>query len=77
LSDYRRSHVPGGSFFFTVVMERRPGILANDRARDCMREAIRHCRHHSSFHVDALVILPDHIHSIWTMPQDDGDYSKH
>jgi putative transposase len=76
LSNYRRCYVPGGSFFFTVVTERRAGILANDRARDCLREAIRHCRHHLPFHVDALVVLPDHIHTIWTMPPEDGDYSK-
>jgi len=76
LSDYRRCYVPGGSFFFTVVTERRAGILANDLAWDCLREAIRDCRHRLSFHVDALVILPDHIHAIWSMPQDDGDYSK-
>jgi len=37
LSDYRRCYAPGGSYFFTVVTERRAGILANDRARDCLR----------------------------------------
>jgi len=76
LADYRRCYVPGGSFFFTVVTERRAGILANDQARDCLREAIRHCRQYLPFRVDALVMLPDHVHAIWTMPQDDGDYSK-
>ena len=76
LSDYRRCYVPGGSYFFTVVTERRAGILANDRARDCLRNAIHHCRQLLPFHVDALVILPDHIHAIWTLPTDDCDYSK-
>lgn len=76
LSDYRRCYVPGGSYFFTVVTERRAGILANDVARDCLREAIRDCRRDLPFRVDALVMLPDHIHSIWTMPTDDCDYSK-
>jgi putative transposase len=76
LADYRRCHVPGGSYFFTVVTERRAGILANDVARDCLREAIRHCQQRWPFRVDALVMLPDHVHAIWTMPDDDFDYSK-
>jgi REP-associated tyrosine transposase len=76
MSDYRRCYVPGGSYFFTVVTERRAGILANDKARDCLREAIRHCRQQLPFRVDALVMLPDHIHAIWTLPIVDCDYSK-
>lgn len=76
MSDYRRCYVPGGSYFFTVVTERRAGILASDVARDCLREAISHCRQNLPFRVDALVMLPDHVHSIWTMPTDDCDYSK-
>ena len=76
LSDYRRCYVPGGSFFFTVVTERRAGILANDLARDCLRDAIRHCQQRLPFRVDALVILPNHVHAIWTLPTDDFDYSK-
>jgi putative transposase len=69
LPNYRRCYVPGGSFFFTVVTERRAGILANEPARECLREAIGYCRGRFPFHVDALVILPDHVHAIWTMPQ--------
>lgn len=76
MADYRRCYVPGGSYFFTVVTERRAGILLNDAARDCLREAIRHCRRTLPFAVDALVILPDHIHTIWTLPPNDGDFSK-
>ncbi|MGR8980108.1 MAG: REP-associated tyrosine transposase [Gammaproteobacteria bacterium] len=76
MADYRRCYVPGGSYFFTVVTERRAGILANDLAQGCLREAIRHCRQRLPFHVDALVLMPDHLHIIWTMPPDDYDYSK-
>jgi putative transposase len=76
MSDYRRCYVPGGSYFFTVVTERRAAILANDSARDCLRNAIRHCQQHLPFRVDALVILPDHIHAVWTLPPDDCNYSK-
>jgi putative transposase len=76
LSDYCRCYVPGGSYFFTVVTERRAAILANDLARNYLRDAIRYCQQRLMFRVDALVILPDHIHSIWTLPPDDCDYSK-
>ncbi|MDT4329961.1 transposase [Methylomonas sp. MED-D] len=76
MADYRRCYMPGRSYFFTVVTERRAGILASDTARDCLREAIRHCRLTLPFAVDALVMSPDHIHMIWVLPPGDGDFSK-
>ncbi|HRX72343.1 MAG: transposase [Candidatus Competibacteraceae bacterium] len=76
MADYRRCYVPGGSFFFTVVTERRAAILGNDRARDLLRAAFRDGRQRWPFRVDALVMLPDHLHAIWTLPPDDADYSK-
>ena len=76
MSNYRRSYVPGGSYFFTVVTQRRAAILTNDTARDCLRDAIRHCQQTLLFRVDALVMLPDHVHTIWTLPPDNCDYSK-
>ena len=45
-------------------------------SRDCLRNAIRQCQQHLPFRVDALVMLPDHVHAIWTLPTDDCDYSK-
>ena len=76
MADYRRCYVPGGSFFFTVVTERRAAILGNDRARDLLRAALRDCRQRWPFRLDALVMLPDHLHAIWTLPPEDSDYSK-
>lgn len=76
MADYRRCYVPGGSFFFTVVTDRRAPILANDGARDRLRAAFRDCLKRWPFQVDALVILPEHLHAIWTLPADDADYSK-
>lgn len=76
MADYRRCYVLGGSFFFTVVTERRAAILANDWVRDGLRAAFRDCRQRWPFRVDALVMLPDHLHAIWTLPPDDADYSK-
>lgn len=76
MADYRRCYMPGGSFFFTVVTERRAAILGNDLARDWLRAAFRDGRQRWPFRVDALVMLPDHLHAIWTLPLDDTDYSK-
>ena len=76
LADYRRCYVPGGSFFFTVVTERRAPILGTDAAHDMLRAAFRDCLDRWPFRVDALVMLPDHLHAIWTLPPDDADYSK-
>lgn len=76
MADYRRCYVPGGSFFFTVVTERRAAILGNDLSRDLLRAAFRACGQRWPFRVDALVMLRDHLHAIWTLPQDDTDYSK-
>lgn len=76
MADYRRCYVPGGSFFFTVVTERRAAILGNDLSRDLLRGAFRACWQRWPFRVDALVMLRDHLHAIWTLPPDDTDYSK-
>lgn len=76
MANYRRCYIPGGSYFFTLVTERRAPILANDEARDLLRSAIRTCQQQWPFSVDALVLLPDHLHAIWTLPPGDSNYSK-
>jgi putative transposase len=57
------------------VTERRAAILGNDWARDWLRAAFRDCRQRWPFRVDALVMLPDHLHCLWTLPPGDADYS--
>lgn len=77
MSHYRRCYVPGGSYFFTVVTERRARILGNDLARDLLRLAFRDClQRWPPFRVDAMVMLGDHLHAIWTLAPGDADYSK-
>ena len=72
---YRRANVPGASYFFTVVIhERRP--IFNDPGTISLFEAgLDRIKARHPFHVDALVILPDHIHTIWTLPEGDSDFS--
>jgi len=74
MSGYRRVRVPGGSYFFTVnLLERRRRLLVEHI--DLLRESFRIVRQQRPFHIDAIVILPDHMHAIWTLPEGDTDYS--
>ncbi len=72
--NYRRSFVPGGTYFFTVTLANRKSKILVDHI-DLMRNAIRVARQERPFHIDAIVILPDHLHAIFTLPPDDSDFS--
>ena len=72
---YRRSKAKGATFFFTVVTHRRESILCvKDNAR-LVKEAFDHIKIQRPFGMDAFVLLPDHIHCIWTLPENDNDFS--
>ena len=75
MSHFRRAYVPGGSFFFTVVTERRAPILCTDTSRVFLRTAIGECRQRWPFRIDAMVLLDNHLHAILTMPEGDTRYS--
>ncbi len=74
MPDYRRNRVPGGTYFFTVNLLERSSDLLVDQI-DALREAVRKVRAARPFHIDAWVVLPDHMHAVWTLPPDDADYS--
>lgn len=74
MPQYVRAHIPGGTFFFTVaLLERRRSLLTEHV--DLLREVIRSVRSHHPFRIDAIVILPDHLHCIWTLTPGDADFS--
>lgn len=74
MSNYVRYRVPGGCYFFTVnLLERKEKLLTEHI--ELLREAFRRNMEKSPFHIDAIVILPEHIHCIWTLPPDDDDFS--
>ncbi|MCY1408675.1 REP-associated tyrosine transposase [compost metagenome] len=76
MPEYRRAAVSGGTYFFTVVTERRQHILTNPDIRQALRHAIQDVRKTRPFQIDAWVMLPDHLHAIWTLPDGDADFSN-
>jgi putative transposase len=71
---YRRNFVPGGNYFFTVTLaDRRSSPLVDNVT--ALRMAFRIARQERPFTIDAIVILPDHLHTIWTLPPGDSDFS--
>ena len=72
--NYRRAFVPGGCWFFTVnLLERRQTLLVDHIAT--LREAVAKMRQSLPCTIDAFVVLPDHLHAIWTLPPGDADFS--
>jgi putative transposase len=74
MPNYRRAFVPGGRWFFTAnLLDRRSGLLTAEI--EALREATRWTQRRHPFRIDAFVVLPDHIHAIWTLPEGDADFS--
>jgi putative transposase len=73
--DFRRYFVPGGTFFFTLVTAARAPLFRDDRARSLLGRVMREERERAGFTTVAVVLLPDHLHAMWTLPPDDADYS--
>src|SRR5215218_9224183 len=72
--NYRRNFVPGGTFFFTVTLADRSSKVLVEHV-DFLRNALRAARRERPFVIDAIVILPDHLHAIFTLPSEDFDFS--
>jgi len=76
MTEYRRAWLPGGTWFFTVnLAERRGNRLLVERIGS-LRAAFRSIGLRRRFQLEAIVILPDHLHCIWTLPPGDTDFSS-
>ncbi|WNB74921.1 REP-associated tyrosine transposase [Methylomonas koyamae] len=75
MSDYRRVYIPGGCYFFTVVTYRRQAIFADGRNVARLRQAFKAVKAKRPFELTAAVVLPDHLHCIWQLPEGDANYS--
>ena len=73
---YRRRVVPGGTYFFTVVTNRRLPLFADEVARACLRRAVREARSRRCFETLAFCLLPDHLHCVWRLPEGGADFAS-
>ncbi|ENY5352373.1 transposase [Klebsiella aerogenes] len=74
MSNYRRSYIPDGCWFFTVNLQNRHSDLLTRRI-DHLRAAIACAKRKRPFQINSWVVLPEHMHCIWTLPEGDSDYS--
>ena len=74
MTNYRRNFIAGASFFFTVnLADRRQNVLTE--RIDLLRAAFKDVRSRHPFMIEAIVVLPEHLHSIWTLPEGDADFA--
>ena len=71
---YRRNFIAGGTYFFTVTLLDRGSCALVDHI-GALRAAFRAGRRERPFTIDAIVILPDHLHAIFTLPPGDADFA--
>ena len=76
MATYRRVYIPGGTYFFTAVTHNRHPLFAEQQNIDALAQAFRRVKKDKPFMMEAFVLLPDHLHCLWTLPQGDADYSS-
>ena len=76
MSQYIRSAQPNGLFFFTQISHQRRPILCDEAVRQALRQAIVAARHRYPFDIIAWVSMPDHIHTIWQLPEKDSAFGQ-
>ena len=74
MPNYKRPKVPGATVFFTVTLAERGTSLLVDQV-GALRQAVRATRLDHPFYIDAWVVLPDHLHAVWTLPPEDHDFA--
>jgi REP-associated tyrosine transposase len=74
MTNYRRHRIAGGCYFFTANLAERRSRLLTEHI-DLLRAAFRYTRSRHPFTIDAIVVLPDHLHAIWTLPEKDRDFA--
>jgi putative transposase len=76
MADYRRWRVEGGTYFFTLVAHSRAPLFAHASAREILGIKLRECQAKWPFEINAIVLLPEHLHALWTLPPGDAAYSR-
>ena len=74
MPNYRRARIGGGTYFFTVTLrDRHSDLLVREIA--LLRQVVARTRRRHPFRIDAWVVLPEHMHCLWTLPPGDTDYA--
>ncbi|MGD1940551.1 MAG: transposase [Leptolyngbyaceae cyanobacterium] len=76
MPNYRRVHIAGSTVFLTWVTYRRVPLFNQPDNIQLLRQAIRKTQDEAPFQIAAAVVLPEHLHFIWTLPTNDSNYSK-
>jgi len=75
MPEYRRVKIPGATYFFTLVTYHRNKIFSSENARNLLLDIFKQTKIRHPFKEVAYCLLPDHVHLIWQMPENDADYS--
>jgi putative transposase len=75
MATFRRAVTPGATYFFTINTYQRQALLTDPPVCSALREALRAVKRAHPFTIDVLVLLPDHLHCLWTLPEGDADYA--
>lgn len=75
MPEYRRCYIPGGTYFFTLVTCGRIPFLCTPTARQLLREKLQSCQERWPFQISAIVLLPEHLHTVWSLPGGEQNYS--
>jgi putative transposase len=75
MPEFRRFFIPGGMFFFTLVTAGRAHLFLSEEACALLGDCLRATKRDRPFRVVAIVLLPDHLHMIWSLPRGDADFS--
>ena len=75
MPEYRRMHECGATVFITIVTFDRTHIFSNPKARQILRVVWRDVAERTPFTTDAICLLPDHLHTMITLPENDSNYS--
>jgi putative transposase len=74
MPNYVRWRSRGATYFFTVVTDQRRPLFADAGARRHLRRSMVEVRARRPFEMSACVLLPDHLHCLWTLPENDDDF---
>jgi putative transposase len=75
MPEYRRVKQNGGIYFFTLVTYRRQELFISPEIRNLLMQTVNEVREFHPFEMIAYCVLPDHVHFIWQMPENENDYS--